>query len=61
MPRAPCSFSESEMRRAIKAARSAGIEIARVEINKQGFAIVPRKAAEGDPESETANEWDEIA
>jgi hypothetical protein len=39
------------MRRAIKAARSAGIEIARVEINKKGFAIIPGKAT-GPHESE---------
>jgi hypothetical protein len=56
MPRAPCSFTESEMRRAIKAAHSAGVEIARVEISKKGFAIIPGKptdepaAAHSEPE-----------
>jgi hypothetical protein len=50
------------MRRAIKAARSAGVEIGRIDISKNGgFAIIPGKAAVTGPESETeTNDWDEI-
>jgi hypothetical protein len=50
------------MRRAIKAARSAGMQIARVDINKNGsFAIIPSCATVTDTESETqTNDWDEI-
>jgi hypothetical protein len=37
-------FRESEVRRAIKAARSAGMEIARIELNKDGaIVVVPGK------------------
>jgi hypothetical protein len=32
MPRSPCSFRETDVRRAIKAARASGIDIARLEI-----------------------------
>jgi hypothetical protein len=32
MPRSPCSFRETDVRRAIKAARSSGLDIARLEI-----------------------------
>jgi hypothetical protein len=46
MSHGPQRFRESEIRRAIKATRSAGIEIARVDINKDGgFAIIPGKAS----------------
>jgi hypothetical protein len=40
MPRSPCSFRETDVRRAIKATRSSGIEIARVEIDKNGKIVV---------------------
>lgn len=40
MPRAPCLFRESDMRRAIKAAVASGLEIARVEIAKDGAIVV---------------------
>ncbi len=40
MPRSPCTFRETDVRRAIKAARSSGIEIARVEIDKYGKIVV---------------------
>jgi hypothetical protein len=32
MPRSPCLFRETDVRRAVKAARSSGIEIAKLEI-----------------------------
>jgi hypothetical protein len=52
-------FRESEVRRAIKASKSAGLEIARVEIKPDGsISIVP-----GKPETEkklATNEWDEL-
>lgn len=64
MSHGPQRFRESEIRRAIKAARAAGLEIARLDINKDGgFAIIP-----GKPTDETAaqteyplNEWDDVA
>jgi hypothetical protein len=60
MPRAPCSFRESEIRRAIKAAGSAGIEIARIEIHKNGgFSIIPGKPDEGGNVG-ASNPWDEV-
>jgi hypothetical protein len=53
MSHGPQRFRESEMRRAIKAARSAGIDIGRIDIGPDGrIAIIPGKA-ETDVRSET--------
>ena len=47
MSHGPYRFRESELRRAIKAARSAGIEIDRFEIGTDGRIVVfPGKPAE---------------
>jgi hypothetical protein len=60
MSHGPQRFRESEMRRAIKAAGSAGVEIARIEIHKSGgFAIIPSKPDE-DCKGGASNPWDEV-
>ena len=47
------------MRRAIKAARSAGMEIARIELNRDGaIVVVPGKPS--DVSGDTLNPWDEV-
>lgn len=57
MGHGPCSFREADVRRAIKAARSSGIEIARVEVDRDGrIAIIPGKGAETPAENERPNE-----
>jgi hypothetical protein len=58
--RRPCLFKERDVTRAAKAVLAAGLDIARVEIAKDGAIIVvpdkPEQAAgEG---SEERNEWD---
>ena len=47
MPRNRCSFRESDVRRAVKAARSSGLEIGRVEIDSTNgkIAILPERAS----------------
>ena len=60
MSHGPYRFRETEMRRAIKAARSAGIEIARLDVNKDGgFAIIPGKP-DGGGNGGASNPWDEV-
>lgn len=49
MPRAPCLFRESDVRRAIRAARSSGIEVGRIEIGQDGRIVVIL----GDPSKES--------
>jgi hypothetical protein len=59
MSHGPYRFRESEMRRAIKAARSAGIRIGRVELNKDGtIVVVPGEPS--DVSGDALNPWDEI-
>jgi hypothetical protein len=47
MPRRPCLFRERDVTRAAKAVRAAGLEIARVEIGKDGGIIVVPGKPEG--------------
>jgi hypothetical protein len=59
MSRGPQRFRESEMRRAIKAARSAGIEIARIEVGPDGrVSLVPGKVDEVNDDG--FNPWDKV-
>jgi len=60
--RRPSIFKKTDVTRAAKAVRAAGIEIARVEIEKDGkIIIVPGEpmGAAGERMTE-ANEWDEV-
>jgi hypothetical protein len=62
MARGACNFRQTDLKRAIKAARAAGMEIARVEISKDGvIAMVPSKPEERVDERSETNEWDSVA
>jgi len=60
MPRKACTFKQSDVTRALKAARKAGADVARVEIDRQGKIVIvmgkPSEASEVD-----ANPWDDWA
>jgi hypothetical protein len=53
--RAPSTFRQGDITRAVKAVRCAGVEIARVEIAKDGKIVIITAAEPAPPE---ANEWD---
>jgi hypothetical protein len=56
MPRDRCTFRQTDVTRAIKGARAAGIDVARIEIEKDGrIVILPTQSASTPPR----NEWDE--
>jgi hypothetical protein len=62
MPRRPCTFRETDVKRAVKAVRAAGVEIARVVFPKDGsFVVVPGKPVEVQDASGERNEWDDVA
>jgi hypothetical protein len=61
LSRRPCIFRQTDLTRALKGARAAGIEIERFEIDKDGKIVV---IAEKSPESpcdgeDERNEWDD--
>lgn len=59
MSRRACIFRQTDLTRAVKGARAAGIEIERVEINKDGrIIVVAGKPPETTHESGERNEWD---
>src|SRR5262249_37115659 len=54
MARGSLTFRQTDVTRALKAVTAAGIEVARIEIDRNGrIVIIP-----GKPTSEEANEWD---
>jgi hypothetical protein len=57
--RGPSTFKQTDLTRAIKGARAAGIDVARIELNKNGrIIIVPIQTATA---SEIIrNEWDDV-
>jgi hypothetical protein len=54
MSRGPLTFKQTDVTRAIKAAVAAGVEVARVEVDKDGRIIVIAKGSE----ATTVNPWD---
>jgi hypothetical protein len=58
MARAPSTFRQQDVTRAIRAAIAAGVDIARIEVAKDGRIIIVT-AADTEPKAE-ANEWDRV-
>jgi len=58
--RRPCLFKERDVKRAARAVLAMGLDIGRVEIDKNGtIVVVPGKPKETRGESEEGNEWDD--
>lgn len=58
MGHGPCTFKQRDVTAAVKAARAGGMEVARVEIGKDGrIVIVAGKPVEG-TKLQPTNEWD---
>lgn len=59
--RRPLIFKKTDLTRALKGVRAAGMEIGRIEINKEGVIVmVPGKPEEPTTASAEANEWDSV-
>jgi hypothetical protein len=58
MPRPPSNFRQRDVQAAIKAAKQAGIEVGRIEIDKDGKIIIcAGKPIETEPDGEDPS-WD---
>jgi hypothetical protein len=62
MTRAPATFRQQDVTKAVKAVAAAGVHIARVEIDKAGkIVIITTDATENQSgESAEVNEWDRV-
>jgi hypothetical protein len=61
MSRAPSTFRQSDVTRALRAVAAAGVGIARIEIDKSGKIIIIVGNAElQEPPREGSNEWDSV-
>ena len=58
MARAPSTFRQQDVTRAVKAVAAAGVHIARVEIDKSGKIVII--TANTTDRKREANEWDRI-
>jgi hypothetical protein len=62
MPRAPSTFRQQDVTRAVKAMVAAGVDLARirVEISKTGSITVTANAPEDRGAEKEGNEWDTV-
>jgi hypothetical protein len=64
MARGPQTFRQRDLSAAIKAAKAAGCDVARVEVGKDGRIVVILANANGQPSNKAGcsarNEWDEV-
>jgi hypothetical protein len=61
MARAPSTFRQQDVTRAVKAVSAAGVHIARIEIDKSGKIVIITAGSTDQPDETTeVNEWDRI-
>jgi hypothetical protein len=63
MSRVPSTFRQADVTRAVKAVTAAGVDIARIEIDKAGKIVIVAgkpEARDFDALREGSNEWDSV-
>jgi hypothetical protein len=61
MARAPSTFRQQDVTRAVKAVSAAGVHIARIEIDKTGKIVIITAGPINQPgKMREANEWDRV-
>jgi hypothetical protein len=58
MARAPSIFRQADVTRAVRAAIAAGVDIARIEIARDGRIVIIAGNSEPEGDQREANEWD---
>jgi hypothetical protein len=59
MARGPCAFKQSDVTKAVKAVVAAGVNVARVEVDKDGrIVVIAGKPAHDGAGASDRNEWD---
>jgi hypothetical protein len=58
--RAPAAFKQRDVTRAVKAVAAAGVDIARVEVDRAGTIRIIAQGSEPAGECRETNEWDRI-
>jgi hypothetical protein len=61
MPRGSCTFKQSDVTKAVKGARLAGLDVSRVEIGRDGRIVVIAGKPEHGSVNGDHNEWDDAA
>ena len=60
MARAPSTFRQQDVTRAVKAVTAAGVHIARIEIDKEGKIVIITADTHHPGKMTETNEWDRI-
>jgi hypothetical protein len=60
MARGPSTFRQSDITKAVKAVVAAGVEVARVEVDREGRIIVVAEKPAGAQTVAEENEWDQV-
>lgn len=60
MGHGPCTFKEIDLVRALRAAKKAGVDVARAEVAKDGKIVLVLNEADKATADTKRNEWDEV-
>jgi hypothetical protein len=60
MARVPSTFRQQDVTKAVKAVTAAGVDIARIEIDKAGKIVIVTTNGSQPGESTEVNEWDRV-
>ena len=60
MSRGPCTFKQRDVTQALKAAKAAGCNVSRVEIDRLGTIVLVTSVHETAPEIRKLNSWEDV-
>lgn len=61
MARGSCTFKQIDVTRAVKGARAAGVDVARIKIGKDGTIQIETGKPTDEPDKPEINEWDVVS